>query len=462
MQTHRSSFQLRPSLFLALLLILFVTLWVAGGASRADVLGQVVVRSVTWSLLVIAVIFGQPPRFCSVKLPAIILLASIALPLLQLLPLPPPIWQTLPGHDVLSEAAVASALEQPWRPWSIAPGATLHALGSLVVPAATLIFATRLTERERLLLPTLILGLVGASTLIGLLQFSGIHLNNPLINDRVGAVSGPFANRNHFALFLAFGCMLAPAWPFLGDRRATWRHGVAMGMTLLFTLTILATGSRVGLVLVVLGLSIGIWLARHGIKKSLRRAPRWAFPALIAAIVGAILFFIVISIAADRAQSINRLFALDPAQDMRRRALPTVLAMIGAYFPAGAGFGTFDASFRIHEPFKLLKVTYFNHAHNDFLEIVLDGGLPASLVLITALGWWGYASARVWRAGNDPQHMLSKLGSAMLLLVIIASVFDYPARTPTIMAMTAIAAVWLSQGLGQPARSALPEQNQHL
>src|SRR3546814_3653142 len=103
--------------------------------------------------------------------------------------------------------------------------------------------------------------------------------------------------------------------------------------------------------------------------------------------------------------------------------------MIAAYFPAGACFCGFYPIFRLHEPFQLLKPTYFNHAHNDFLEIVLDGGLPALLLMLVAIGWYGMASMRAWR-GSGRHSVLPKLGSAILFLVFVASAFDYPARTP--------------------------------
>src|SRR3546814_12530985 len=86
--------------------------------------------------------------------------------------------------------------------------------------------------------------------------------------------------------------------------------------------------------------------------------------------------------------------------------------------------------------------TYFNHAHNDFLEIVLDGGLPALLLMLVAIGWYGMASMRAWR-GSGRHSVLPKLGSAILFLVFVASAFDYPARTPMIMAMIVIAGLWL-------------------
>jgi O-antigen ligase len=106
--------------------------------------------------------------------------------------------------------------------------------------------------------------------------------------------------------------------------------------------------------------------------------------------------------------------------------------------------------FRIYEPLELLKRTYFNHAHNDFLEILLDGGLPALLLLLGSLGWYIWASIRAWRA--DPVYYgLGRLGSGMILLILVASVFDYPARTPIFMAIIVIAAIWLGQSASRIA-----------
>jgi len=68
-------------------------------------------------------------------------------------------------------------------------------------------------------------------------------------------------------------------------------------------------------------------------------------------------------------------------------------------------------------------------------------------MLLAGLAWWGWASLRAWRTGHGVQHAMPKLGSAILLLVFIASIFDYPARTPTMMAVIIIAAIWLSSAV---------------
>lgn len=461
MQTHRSIRGFSISLSFVLLLALLGILWLAGGASRPDVLGQVIVRSVAWCLLVAAILFGERPSFGQARPVWIIALAALALALMQLLPLPPEIWTALPGRGPLLEASAASGQMQTWRPWSIVPSATLNGASSLVVPLTALVLMASLRETERPLLPGAVLTVVAASAMVGLVQFSGSTLNNPFINDTTGQVSGSFANRNHFALFIALGCLLVPVWMFIGGRRPGWRGPIGLGLLILFLLTIIASGSRAGLGLGVLALLLGLLLVRQPISRTLSRYPRWVFPVLVAGLLAMVVLFVLLSVAADRAVSIDRLFALDQGQDMRSRGLPTVLAMIYEYFPLGSGLGSFDSMFRMHEPYGLLKPTYFNHAHNDILEVILDAGLPGLVLLVATIGWWGWASITAWRA-RGTQNALPKLGSAVLLLIIVASIFDYPARTPMMMAIMIIAGVWLSAAQKDGHASPLPHEKQHL
>lgn len=429
-----------------LFLLLLGALWVAGGASHADATGQAVTRAAAWALLVLAILLGVRPVISGAGAAFWLLLAIVLLVLLQLVPLPPGLWTALPSREVLLGASPGEA---PWRPWAIVPSATINAASSLIVPVVTFALVSALRDKEKAWLPTILLGLIFLSMLLGLLQFSGVRIDNPFINDTAGAVSGPFANRNHFALFLGLGCLITPVWAFAGRKSAGkrgtgWRAPVALALMTLFALTILATGSRAGILTGLLALALGLALCWHDISRALHGAPRWVFPTLIAAVIGIVILFVLVSIATDRAESVRRAFEIDPGQDMRARGLSTVLAMIAAYFPVGAGFGGFDPIFRLHEPFALLKPTYFNHAHNDFLEVVLDGGLPALLLLLGSIGWYALASIRAWR-GSGQHSVLPKLGSAILLLVFVASAFDYPARTPMMMAMIVVAAFWLSQ-----------------
>jgi O-antigen ligase len=458
MPTKTSSFPPRPGLAFVTLSLLLTVLWLAGGASRGDVGGQAVVRAAAFVALVALIVFARQSPTASAKPVWIFVTAAIAIATVQLLPLPKGLWQALPGREFVD--LTGSGTQEAWRSLTLAPGATFNALGSLVVPLAVLALTTALGRAEKAWLPTLILALVASSMMVGLLQFSGAWIDNPMVNDMPGFVSGTFANRNHFALFLSLGCLLVPVWMLREAHRLTWRGPVGLGLLLLFMLTILATGSRAGMMVGALAIVIAGIIAWPRLRRRLRHMPRWVLPAIFAAVIALLASFVFVSVAADRAVSIQRSLSVDVEQDMRSRALPTVWAMTRDTFPAGSGLGGADPMFRINEPFDLLKPTYFNQAHNDFLGVVLDAGLFGLALLTAVLAWWVWASVRAWRAPSD--RMLPRLGSAMILLVIVASVFDYPARTPLMMAMLVIAAFWLSEPRDDDTVSALPEPGQQL
>ncbi len=434
-----------PDRALILLTTFLAVLWLAGGASRADVMGQTITRLAAWAIAIAAILFATRPRWEGVAPVAIILGTAALLAMAQLIPLPPSIWTALPGRELLVHSATVSAQEQPWRPLSLSPGATFNALSSLIVPFVILLLLAGLCDENRWRILALLLGLIVASCLVGLIQFAGIGFNHPLINDGPGP-NANFANRNHFALFAACGCVLAPVWASRESQSPRWRAFFAAGLLIFFILTVLATGSRAGILLSAAAAFLGVASVRHRIRESLGELPRAVripFFLLIAALLASA---VMLSVGLDRATSVDRALALEIGQDLRRLALPTVFGMTGEYWPAGAGFGTFDAAYRIDEPASLLGRSYLNHAHNDLLETVLDGGLAGLLLLFGALAWAGWNGFRAWRTPLRSGSLLPRAGFNLLLLVALASVFDYPARTPLIMALAVIAAVWLTGG----------------
>jgi hypothetical protein len=156
-----------------------VVLCLAGGASRPDVLGQSVVRAAAALALVTTFLLAQRPEDQIPRIVPALLAAIVALPLLQLLPLPPSVWQALPGRAVFQQAVTGA---QPWRPMSIEPGATVNAAGSLLIPVAVLVLAAgvRRSEWERVIL--LVLAIAGISAVVALMQVSGSPVSDPLVN----------------------------------------------------------------------------------------------------------------------------------------------------------------------------------------------------------------------------------------------------------------------------------------
>lgn len=451
MKTRRRPAFARPSLALVLFACILFVLWIAGGSSRADAMGQAVTRFAAWGALIAVLLAGARPRFDRDRAVWILLAAIVAVPLIQLIPLPPSIWQALPGRALLHEAVATTGQAGSWRPIALVPGATLNAASSLVVPLVVLILMGGMKEGEQAWPLGIVLLVIALSMLAGLAQFSGIEVNDRLVNYEAGTTSGTFANRNHFALLLALGCAIAPVWAFLKNDRLSWRVAAAAGLLPLFALVILASGSRAGTALGGLAILFAPLLVWGQLRRAVRGLPRWVLPAVLGVGACIIAVLVLISVGADRAASIDRAATLDVGDDMRSRGLPVVLDMIRTYFPFGTGMGGFDPLFRIHEPFELLKRTYFNNAHNDFLEIALAAGIAGIALMAAALVWWGIASFRAWKAPVSPEVLLARLGSLLLLLVLGASVVDYPARTPLVMAVVTIAAVWLGRG-GQSMR----------
>ena len=67
-----------------------------------------------------------------------------ALPAIQLIPLPPVLWQALPDRADLIDALGLIGQQDSWQPWSIAPHRTFAALLSLGPPLLALALASQL------------------------------------------------------------------------------------------------------------------------------------------------------------------------------------------------------------------------------------------------------------------------------------------------------------------------------
>lgn len=439
----------RPSLPLVVLALFMMVLLLAGGASRGDVSGQALVRIAAWCAIGTMLLINPRGSRGAAKPIAGFLAAMAVLAVLQMIPLPPSLWQHLPGHQPFLAAGALTGQTQTWRPLSISPSATCNALWSLVVPVAVLMLWTRLRDDERLALPGLLIAIIAISALVGLFQVSGADFTNPFINETAWDIRGTLSNRNHFAVLLALGCLIVPVWALTDRKRRGWWGAAAIGLLMVFVLMILATGSRAGLLVGLLALGFAAAIAGQ----RFRNAPRWLLPVAITLLI----LLVAVALVAGRAISVDRALTIDPRLDMRTRSLPWVTAMVVRYFPWGSGLGSFDAAFRMIEPVDMLKPTYFNHAHNDLLEIALTSGLPGLLVLLAAVIWMGTAAARVWRASISSRGViLGRLGSAVLLLVLIASIFDYPGRSPLMMTVIVLAALWLSDGRKAAGPAALP------
>lgn len=440
-------FRLEDLTFWSLLAFLAVVAF-TGGSSRATSLGHVVALGAATVATASWIAFARPFADKRLWLGFAFLGACAALICAQLVPLPPAWWRALPGRDAYAVAAAVADPTPHWRPLSLAPDLTWSALFTLLVPTALLTGLSRLSSRRRagMLLPLAVL--IFVSGVLGLAQVTG-GPGSPLRwygGSPETAAVGFLANRNHQALLLACALPVLAALASIPQSRPNRRgaaHWGALGVGAFIVLMLPTTGSRAGLVLGALSIVIALAIAAPSMKQRLLGMRRRQRRRILGAAAGAVLAFVAVLVFMGRNVAFSRIATLDPMSDMRVRAFPVVSDITRTFFPVGTGFGTFEPVFRHFEPFELLKLTYFNQAHNDVVQLVLEGGAPAALLLICFVLWWIVATIRAWRAAPSAQALAARAGSAVVLLCMLASIVDYPLRTSLMLLVFSLAATWM-------------------
>lgn len=418
-----------------------------GGASRADELQQFFVRLGAITVIAAAAWPLSSSPFRNARTPLIGAALVYLLILVQLVPLPPTLWPQLPGRAIYVDVAQRTA-GLGWRPWTLSPDLTLNALAALLAPTAMGLVALTLDFRGRVLLARFIVGIACASALLGLMQFAAggnsLHLFRTTSEN---SAVGLFANRNHQAVLLACALPLLAATATIRMYQEDYSRrylGIAICAALLLVMGLASTGSRMGLLLGSLGLLSATaiyWTTGRRFGGLDGRTPRlWVAGAGLACAA-----VLPISVFLARSGALERLIN-DPVDQTRAAAWGPMIRAARAFMPFGAGFGTFDPVYRSFEPDSLLSTIYFNQAHNEPVQLAIEGGVPALLLLLLFLFWWGGAAVRAlrWRESN-PRRALGLAMATATLILMLSSLVDYPLRTPLLSSIFAIGCVELAR-----------------
>lgn len=419
----------------------------SGGTSLYYSPSQPVVRLAAIMLIGAIALRASKPTVRSYRAALWFLAALALLVLIQLVPLPPWLWGALPGRERYLSAAIAAGEPQPWRPINLAPDRGWNTLFGLLPPAAALLAASRLQMRDQAIVLTAFLLIAMTSAILGLAQIStgsdGMRL---YAASPTGSAEGLFANRNHQALLIACGLPMLSVWATraVADRaKLRLRGALALGSAAFLVLMIPTTGSRAGLALAALALPFAILLVWPSLKSSIAALPQGRRPIAIWGTIVTLATLIAASLTFSRAEAVQRLFEADPIGDARFRLIGPLIGMIRDFWPVGSGFGTFDPVYRGFEPFGNLSATIMNQAHDDYLQVVMEAGLPGAVLLTVFICWWAWVSLQLWRRPGGDGTAFGRLGSVIILLMMLASLVDYPVRMPLMMVLAAQSASWM-------------------
>lgn len=423
---------------LTLLFVLLLAAMLFGGSSRYDVMQNALMQPVAWLVAGFALVLASGEQLRRLRVPLVFLLALVIITLLQLVPLGEGLWTSLPGREPMADIAAAVGSDSA-RPISMVPARTLNAAAALGIPLAALMIVVLVGRRAVIPVLAAIVALAAANCLLAFMQIASGYADAayPYAITNFGAPVGIFANRNHSAVFGALAMLVIAFLVTRPERRQFPGADVLLWGTYgAIFLTVLVNGSRAGLLCTGIALVATAYLVqRTASNKGAKGQPKGLVRFLPAAVILAFAVgMIALFLFSDRLLAFERTVESNPFEDLRFKILPILGDMIGAYFPVGTGFGAFEDVYRIHETADLLGPRYLNMAHNDWLQWVIEAGLPGVILLLAFLGWLGLHVRRL--KGVDEGFFV--LALAGISILAIASYFDYPLRTPIFQ----VAGVW--------------------
>jgi O-antigen ligase len=230
------------------------------------------------------------------------------------------------------------------------------------------------------------------------------------------------------------------------DATALW-----LGASVFFMIaTLLVAISRSGLIGAMVGVTGLMWLAR----RRMRRAGVGWLAAVLASVVAAAATYASWNALATRVEE-----TLTVGLGGRREIWDRTWAMASDVWITGVGVGAYERAMTVYQ--RQPHVFYFNHAHNEYLQLLAEGGVvlavPAAIAL--AAGAW-----QIWRRVNADRTAVFwiRAGAASgMLAVAVQSVWDTGLRMPANAVLFALlAAIALHDG-SRSAQASGAERHRH-
>lgn len=376
-------------------------------------------------------------------------LATIAVFVLQSIPLPSAIWAH-GGRRTIAEGFALLGRPSPAIPLSVSPYSSLAALFCLLPPLALFCAMVRSNAYRPAWIAAALL--TGTMTGIGLgvLQVTSADAAwhwNLYSETKIGAAVGFFANANHMAILLVVCIPFAAAIVAEARGRDLQRHSalltIVAGIVLVLMVGIAFNGSLAGFVLVVpVTLASALILLKPSIK-----GRRW-----LLLLGGAILLLSTLALAGSAIGGTKIGKDANTSVSSRGEILNKTGSAIADYMPFGSGLGTFPKVYRLYESPDSVTSVYVVHAHNDYAEAVLELGVPGAILILSFLAWWANAFWRAWNGGDGNSY--ARAGSIASAAILFHSLVDFPLRTAAIAVTFAMCLGLMTGGRRQAPQGA--------
>lgn len=429
------------------------------------------------AISLLGVALWNPGKISIKAMEIIALLLIILLPLLYLVYLPAGLLDGVPGlGPYRANLALVSGAGQDGA-LSLVALQTQTSWLVLLIPIAVFLATRSLGGQSQLRLITLLLAIAAFQATLALVQFGAGQGGLLLFGfDPSGSgAAGTYPNRNHLAglLEMTLPIALALLLYYLGrdrsDRKRGWRRKVSFfaslrghtalvygALAILLVLGIIFTRSRTGIALAMLGILLTTILYSRRIGGDNVYGPTGT---LVVIVVG-------IGVSIGLAPVLDRFSFGGALEDARWTISAAAIEGLATFLPFGSGPGTFPTVFPAFQPLEL-GPWFINRAHNDYVEWVFDGGIPAALLILLLLGLYLFQWTRIYSRESWSRYRFVQVAAGIgLLMLLIHEFFDYNLHTPANMVVFALlAGIFFSdsdQVDGAPSRHRHKRRTPHL
>lgn len=254
---------------------------------------------------------------------------------------------------------------------------------------------------------------------------------------------GPFANRNHFAGYME----MLLAWPVVAliikrrnrDERFFYALAAAwIGAAAIFTMS---RGGMISIIseLLLIGALIGFLDSENSIKEKSGFARRirqaGAVIVIIAAIFSGVLWLGAEKVVNRIAPGIGGVEAQTTSEQNSFSASRGELWRGGCevfkHYPIiGAGLGAFEISYSIYSG-ENGKGPVTAHAHNDYLQILADGGIIGGIIAVWFIVIVVLSVRKGLKSNNDAVRATTLACGAGIFGLLVHSLFDFNLQLPS-------------------------------
>jgi len=407
--------------------------------------------------------------------------------LLQLLPLPVALRQVL-SPESLSMYQLSG--ESGWAPVSLYPYATflfwLKSVAYVALFALTLLLVNS-KQRLVMLAYTLVFSAVFQALYGSVMTLSGLEYGFFVKKFAyIGFATGTFVNRNHLAGYLemgsAVGIGLLMATTYHKQYVRSWRQRLRNLVHLMLSqklllrlmlatmvIALVLTRSRMGNTaffssMLITGLiTLAMFRFRFGsIKKMFQRSDTRSTVLLIGSLIVIDLFIVGAWFGVEKVA--QRISESSVSHDSDRvEVSENTLDLVKEYPLIGTGGGSFSFAYTRYRGDSI--VGYYDHAHEDYLEILAEVGIIgfSLLALVVLLSMWAAFMALLRRRDKLMQGMAFASLMATIALLIHSTVdfnLHIPANAATFMVILALG--WLALNLDRSHENADSTRKQEL